>query len=581
LWNDLWLRGGADDAIGGGGGCGVCAERYITKFMGRGVLEAQGASGRIDLPVTLQTMTINSLFSDSAAGASANNGTLFTLLNDPIPSDNSILITNPLSGAPTAQILNGRLDDIAYSNGQLYGVVHSNNQLQIDSIATNGAMQTTLSQSTSNDSNNWRLSGVVNGNALLAVRADSSSSTQGNVINLSTLGVSLITVPAGPFFSDTVINSMGSALTSISPFGQNVASFPGGVAQGTRSSSTQYGSSFGSRAVSDEFTYNYSPSLPAAVQNSWNASVPILAGTVDGLTRLPQVVTIGGPIVISNYITPDGTTVSNVSAINSITQGFSGGSQATPFSISVQNSPTGDLSDRTIGQATATLNLATAHRGIYQLSIASAITGDYSYGSTVDHGRAIQASNVGAVANIAYDPISSNLVGNGDASLGPAGWEGSEVGTGFISELVSPDPSNKSFLVEPQPNFPAAIRQTLQLPTPNTPMLLSFSYFLFPTGVSGLDDIQVSLNGIQLGDVTTSSNSVQTFQTLVSNPLLENLNNASLMFNTETNLNASYVEIGNISLTGVPEPASGGLLIAFAAAALCHRRTRGAQKTRD
>jgi hypothetical protein len=541
-------------------------------------------NGRIDLPVDIQTVNISpsQMGLYTVAGATSNGSTLYTLLSSGFPSKKSILVANDAhSGAYLGQIqLSVRLSDIAYTNGQLYGTINGSNQLQIDTIAANGATQSIFSQAAVS-SGNWRLSGVSSGNTLLA--ADNSSTLSGGtgfVINPSTLQISQIAIaPSRGPLAETVINSAGNSFTAITDIDQNVASFPGGVAQGTRSASTTYGSSFIENVVSDEFNYTYLASMPAVARTAWQPTVSAV-GSFDGLIRLPQQVTVSAPITINNHIAPDGVTMSNVVPTNVSVNAYGlGGSDiiSVPYTYSVQSDAPGDLSDRVIAQASATVDLTNAPKGTYYALTDILLDGDYSYGSTTDHDRPIQTDNSNALVGFAYDPVSSNLVGNGDASLQGAGWEESIYTPAFTTGVFT-RASAKSFALIPAANEPSALRQTLQLPTPGTPMLLSFTYFLelFPN--ASPDDIQVFLNGVELADLTVSSGSVQTFQTLVTDPALENLSNASLMFRaTTTDPSESFVDVGNISLTGVPEPASGGLVV-FAAAALCCRRIRGTRE---
>ncbi len=540
-------------------------------------IEVQGSSGRIDLPVTFPTANLSSsLLGDSVVGATGNDATLYTLLNSPVSSANSVLLqTDSHSGAFLGSTqLNARLSDIAYTNGQLYGISSSSTSLQIDTIAANGTTQSIFSQAEPSSNFVWRLSGATNGDVLLAARGASSSNVSGVVINPTSLATSSITLPGTMSnFDDTIINSAANSVISITAGVQTAASFPGGVSQGALGSSNFHRTGFVSNAVSDEFTYTYSPSTPAVAQTQWDTSAsPSIVGLTDGLTRTPQVVTLSGPVNIINSVSPDGTTLSNVSATNLVNQGIPIGFNPTPFTISTQPAAPGDLSNRSLGQATATLNLATAQRSFYEVSSGPSITADYTHGSTIDQSRTVQVIS-GTATQFAYDPISSNIVGNGDAFLEQAGWEGIQ-GTvpTFLNGFVNPDPADHSFGLIPQATFPAAIRQFLQLPTANGPMTLSFTYFLdlFPDTTP--DDIQVFLNGTQIADVTASSGSVQTFQTVINNPAFENLTNAILLFQTTSNdPSGDGVGIGNISLTAVPEPASASLLI-FAAAALCRRR---------
>jgi hypothetical protein len=538
-----------------------------------GSLEVQGASGRIDIPITFAMANLGQ--SLNVSGATATDSTVYTLLNSTIPSINSVLqLSDPHTGNSLGTIqLDAQLSDIAYSNGQLYGVGSSSTSLQIDTIAANGATHNVLSQAMSSSTATWRLSGVANGSGLLAARGSfSSSNVPGFVIDPSSFSVSQITLSgtANSQLNDTVINAAGNTVTSIASQQTNT-SFPGGTSLGNVASNARYGTSSSGNAVSDEFNYNYSPTLPAVIQTIWNPTVSPLVGGADGLTRTAQVVSVSGPITISNFVKPDGTTLSNVVATNQITQ-FKGAPLfgSTPFNVSIQNNAPGDLSTRIVGQATATLNLGIAQRGVYSIQSTPSIAADYSYGTTVDQGRAVQARNVGG-ASFAYDPASSNLVGNGDAALSGAGWQGKS-GSLFVSQIVNADSSDHSFEFSPFSNFPAGMRQFLQEPTPNSPMQLSFTYnLLFSTSAN--DDIQIFLNTVLVADVVPTSTSALTFQTQINDPTLENLSNAVLLIQATTSGNSGVIEVGNISLTAVPEPV-GALILVVVGAVICARRSR-------
>jgi hypothetical protein len=195
----------------------------------------------------------------------------------------------------------------------------------------------------------------------------------------------------------------------------------------------------------------------------------------------------------------------------------------------------------------------------------------------VDHGRSVQASPPTAVTQFAYEPVSSNLVGNGDAAMNGAGWQGN-LGHTIVSQAVNSDPSHHRFYVVPFADQPGVMRQFLQLPTPNSPIQLSFTYSLQQLSAN-TDDVQVFLNSVLLADIQPTSTTEQTFQLLIDNPALENLSNPLLLFQaTSTASSGDIIYIGNISLTAVPEPATAWLL-ALAMVPWCagHRRQRASQ----
>jgi hypothetical protein len=545
-----------------------------------GTIQVQGSTGRINVPVTFGSAAVDFSKAYSVAGATSSGTVGYTLLAGASPSTNSTLILSDVeTGAYlTTRQLDASLSDIAYTNGQIYGIGATSTALQVVSIGTDGKTHSVINQSMPSSTAPWRLSGVSSGSGLLAARGSfSATNLPGYVIDPVAASVSQIALSgtANSPLNDMVINTAGSAVTAIGPFSQPITSYPGGVAQGSVPSNARYGTGFVSNSVSDEFNFNYLPTLPAAAQTMWNATISPLQGVTDGLTRTPQVVSLDGPVTISNHVAPDGTTLSNVAAVLQVSQFFGTGFGHTPFVTSVTNAAPADFSDRVIGQASASLDLATAERGLYSVGVSPNLTADYSYAATVDHGRAVQA--VGAAGTqFAYEPISANLVGNGDAFLNGAGWQGYQGSSpSFQSQVVNSDPANHTFYLTTQAGFPAAIRQFLQLPTPNAPMFLSFTYGIRSDLPGGPDDLRVSLNGVLLGDITASGTSLQTFQTEIDDPSLMNQANVVLMFQSSTTGPVNFLNVGNISLTAVPEPAMASSLLAIACgSALLRRRSR-------
>jgi len=548
-----------------------------SNFTG-GNVEVQGSSGQLDLPVTFQTAPVDFFLSFSVAGATANDTTAYTLLTPLQPSSNSsLLMEDPHTGAYLGTVaLNARFSDIAYTNGQLYGIGSSSTSLQVSTIAANGATQVVLNQTMPGSGGTWRLSGAADGSALLAARAFfSSSNVPGFVVNPTSLAVSQITLSgtASTQLDDNVINQPANAVASIGGTQQVLTAFPGGGALGNVPGNARYGTAFISNTVSDEFKYNYSPSMAAVMQTTWNLTASPLVGTTDGLTRQPQVVTVSGPISISNYVTPDGTTLSNVAVTNQIAQYMGPQFGHTPFVTSAQNVPASDLSNRNVGQGSASLDLSKAERGLYDVHLTSSATADYSYASTVDSNRFVQTGTLGSI-EFAYDPISNNLVGNGDAYLNGAGWQGMSGSlSSFQSQWVNSDPTNHCFVLIPQASYPSSMRQFLQQTTPDGPMSLSFTYDLRTLPTGGTDEIQAFLNGVLVADLMPSNSSLQTFQTEIDDPTLENASSVVLMFRTtSTAASGNFIDIGNISLTSIPEPTTGLLMMIPAAFMLRRRR---------
>ncbi|MGD0387872.1 MAG: hypothetical protein ABSC42_02860 [Tepidisphaeraceae bacterium] len=545
-------------------------------FVG-GNLEVQGFNGRIDLPLTLQAGSQGSFpFTiGDVAGAAANDTTLFTLINDEqSATDNSLVVmSDAQTGAYLGQVqLNARVADIAYTNGQLYGVLPNQNALQIDSIASNGTTQSVVNLSEPSFTGTWRLSGVVSGNNLLASHGTTTPNAIGYLVSpISPQQASQITVFGPPAVTlpllGTVFSADGNTVSYITSGEDAMTSLPADTYAGIRSSSYGIGN-LNSPVVSDEFAYTYAPSQPATVTLATYNSSGLSAVGTDGLFRLPQVVSATLNEYLWNGVAPDGVTLSNVSASNLLTQ--TGG--PTPVTISEQDASSGDFSSRSLGTTTLTLNLATAQRGFYEFSMNPNITADYSYGSTVDVGRTVQHPNYGG-GWFGYDPVSANIVGNGDASLQATGWEFCPDGDTGSWESQGVPATSRGFLLYPS----VSMRQILQLPTPNQPMLLSFTGADYNDTASPPVEVQVDLNGIMVDDVFVDSTSPQTFSTEITDPALQNLNNAVLMFYLPGNHNSllTGVALDDISLTALPEPATSASAVLLGGIFLGRRRNRG------
>jgi hypothetical protein len=541
-----------------------------------GKIEVQGFNGRFDFPTQIQgPPETSATATDTAVGATATDNVLYTLLSSPVQSASVITESDTHTGAYLGTIqLPSTFTDIAYTNGQLYGVqsVTASNHtqsLQIASIAANGSVQPLLTQSTSSSSStNWRLSGAVNGDSLLISPPliINSPSAETFIPSTPSTPPSTFNLPFGANVNDTVIHADGAAVTTIG--GQVDYSYPGAILIGPRSLSTSYGGGHQNTPISDEFNYTYTSSQPAYASLSGSPN-NLFTGSHDALYRLPQTLTGTQTIFLQNGVTPDGTTINNVIASGLVQQ-----DQGAPLPITIQetDAPPGPFAFRQIAQANISVNLAGASRGFYGIGTNSNLTADYTTGAITQTGQPVSVST-SDFAEFAYDPASANLVGNGDGSIAAFGWETVDGKTGDIDHAFAPS-SDLGFGIVPFSGDPQSLTQILELPTSNSPMELSFSYDDFSSGPA---DLTVSLNGIVLGDVSVTSKTPTTFQTIINNPSLENLANANLTFTaTAIGTNASsWVGVGSITLEAVvPEPASASLLGLAAMTVLTRRRRR-------
>ena len=556
----------------------IAATAVYQPENGLGSLYVQGFNGPMQLPVVQDDPA-----PDNAVGAAASNSDLYGLFSISSPANTSaVYINNAQTGAYEGSIsINAPLADIAYTNGQLYGLQVNSTSIQIDSISNTGTLTPVITQSTTTPSGaTWRLSGAVNGNSLLATALPVfTSPTTAFVINPAASQISPFTFGSGAqtpvINADTVINLAGNVVTLNSLGGQAQYAYPSGTFQ---TQTGPLGIYPAASVVSDEFTYNYPASDPAytgfaLVTSGGSSSGPFSPG-YDGLIRALSSFTV--QMQLENGAAPDGTTLSNV--------GVAAGQQLmiqqsgpSPLQISETPAAPGSFSARIVSTDTISLSPG-AERAVYEFGPApNALVADYTYGATTDIGRAVSYPT--GYFQFAYDPISSNLVGNGDFTLGTAGWEannfyslsGSQYGNGSVSV------GNGKVALQPNPQSSYAVRQLLQLPTADEPMLLSFDYNAFselPPASESSVELQVYLGNTLVGSLSADSTATQQDQITITNPALENLNGAYLTFVASGN-QGNGIALTDISLTAVPEPASLGLLFTGLAFARRPRRRRG------
>jgi hypothetical protein len=538
-----------------------------VEYIGRGDLSTQGFGGDMFLPFVQGPAPVNA---GPLVGFSASNLRLYDLYSGVGPGSNSTLsIGDAQAGTPLAVVpLSVQLSDIAYTNGQLYGIEANAGSIQIVSISDSGVIQPVATRSTTTTNMDWRLSGAVSGDSLFAMAIPAiGSSAPAYTINPQTAAVSTFTFSKAPSFAgatDSVINLAGDTVTVLGAFKQSAYSYPSGVFQQNLPVLSQYAPLISS----DEFTYNYDPSKAAYA--SVGLSGAITFGH-DGLSRFSAGFT-ATPWLL-NGASPDGTTLSNLATAPGVQILTQVSGPATASVIETQQAP-GPYSVRQL--ATDTISVPDV-RGVYQFGITgNALTADYSYGTTVDHGRQVANSQF-PIITVAVDPASSNLVGNGDFSLGAAGWESGSANTGstpFYTNISSTGISSQGVELATDPFGYSAVRQFLELPTASTPMELSFTYSVNPAfGVT--QDLQAYLGGELVGDVTAAG-SPQTFQTIITDPSLQNLSNAELRFQAAGGNTIVYID--NISLTAVPEPASIGTLGVACGSLFLRRRSRFAPR---
>jgi hypothetical protein len=504
-------------------------------------------------------------FFGNISGVSSDGTTVSTLQT---PTGNSSTITqwSAVTDAALPSItVPIQLSDIAYTNGGLYGVVSRSDALQIVSISSSGAITTLLTQPLATLGNHWRLSGAAAGSQLLVIGQSTTPNAVATLINPATSAVSSFTLPSSAglpaargALSDMVINLADSSVALIQtpdvPIAQAQLHLPDGALITHLTSPNFYSTIFHlSTVMSDEFSFAYNPTHNAVVQTGVTAT----SSSWNQLYRTPIAWTGSANELLTNGAAPDGTTLSNVSAPNAFRI-----TSPSPIQSTITATGNGTFSNQTLATGAFSINLQNAARGLYTIDSGAALSANYAYNGATDVGRTVKTA-VYQTLSFAYDPISSNLVGNGDFELSNFGWQDvsnpSFVGT---PDVVSDGPAgNHAPWLTPSTAQPVILAQTLQMETASTPMLLAFDYRLnsFPGGTAAID---LSLNGTVVGhvDLTSASTTYSHYQVLLTDPSLQNLNNAVFEVETTAIGNSAWVYLDNFSLTAVPEPASLSLL---------------------
>jgi hypothetical protein len=535
---------------------------------GDGALSVQGFNGPFDLQV-VQSVPVSGV----VAGAAASNATLYGLFTPSTSTTTSVItLNNAQTGAYESSLtINTPLSDIAYTNGQLYGLQVNSTSIQVDAISNSGALTPVVTQSASTPSGTtWRLSGAVNGDSLLATALPTfTAPTVAYSIDPAAAQVSPFAYGAGPAGSsinvDTVMNLAGNVVTLDAVGPQSQYSYPSGTFQDQVSPPGIYPGGISS----DEFTYNYPASDPAYVGFQISS---VTSNGYDNLFRsLPN---ISFQTQLENGIAPDGTTLSSVT-VAAGQQIISQQGGPSPLQITETDAAPGTFSYRTVATDTISLNPGAA-QGIYSYGITpNALTANYTYGNTTDVNRLI--SYEAGPFTFAYDPISSNIVGNGEFSLGTAGWEAdtnySFNPNEFLNESV--DIYNDQAILSPTSSSPYALRQFLQLPTAGSPMVLSFDYDLLGNSPGPGLTLDAYLGSTLVGTFAADTAGTEFYQTTITNPALENLNGTYLTFVANSPVSEDVIGLTDISLTAVPEPTSLGVFFfGLALARRPHRRLR-------
>jgi hypothetical protein len=188
------------------------------------------------------------------------------------------------------------------------------------------------------------------------------------------------------------------------------------------------------------------------------------------------------------------------------------------------------------------LNIDTAQRGVYELTAQIDLRGRYINGGTQSE-RSINVNN-SLYYSFAVDPVSANLVGNGDFSLSTYGWNDA----GLVvsdSEVTS---RTHVLWMTPYSSSPDEVNQILELPL-SQDMEFSFDYRLreFPGNSCNL---LVTLDGITIAEINNiqPSSVYQHFSASITNPSFEGLSGAVLRFQISSIGGSSWFYVDDVNL---------------------------------
>jgi hypothetical protein len=337
---------------------------------------------------------------------------------------------------------------------------------------------------------------------------------------------------------------------------------PSGTTRGVLTNGASYGvSGVQSQPLfSDEFNYAWDPSKNGVQTTGISTTTPTM---FNKLYRTPFVWQGSATATLSNGIAPDGTTITNVVAANPFRT-----SGPVAMQASVTPSAAGTFSARTIGTGSFSVDLNGSPRGLYTIDTHMPLTGTYAHGGVTEDGRTIDNLRYSS-QGFAYDPISSNIIGNGDFELSNYGWDDVTNPNFVTSPFVIQDgltTNHVSWITGSE-----TIRQILEMPTANSAMMLSFDYRLdpFPGGTFALD-VMLAGKAVAHVDMTTPSTTFSHYSVLLTDPTLENLSGAELRVQMTEN-GSAWAYLDNFSLTAAPEPGT-GMLMAIPALGLLRRR---------
>lgn len=485
----------------------------------------------------------------------------------------SSLITHTLGASSSQSItLTRTLADLAYSNNRLYGIVDQPGRLEVVTVGSDGVLTTVLNQvAATPTAGSWRFAGDARGDMLAAYFSPTSSTQPQNLYRIQpSTGTVVSSLPLSspgsqnlPLASNLVLRNHSETLTTISMKGSRIEqadfSFPALSPQGVFVGQQSGGLlPLAQEYFSDEVDYPLSSVIAdLQLQSSQGAS--------QKLYRRPVLLDFRVDSVLANAVVPDGTTLTDVFIPGPVVTQIAG-----PMSIPLVQAPAapGELSERSLGSASALINLGTIARGVYTFTINQTVVATHHTSSSSSVQPFTYLNQGSRVVSFGYDPVSLNLIGNGDLGLGSLGWEtpklprvtGAQFGTFDSGHRVMSFTSLP--LVSSAPSIPAATSQILELALHSGAMNLALTARVTAEPYV----LSAYLNELLVASYVVTSTDYQTLNFLVDVPELYGDENVNLTLYGVSEVTTSLSRPGSLfiqqlSLTAIPEPRIACLLL--------------------
>jgi hypothetical protein len=312
--------------------------------------------------------------------------------------------------------------------------------------------------------------------------------------------------------------------------------------------------------LSDGFQANYTGPTLAHTTATYSGITPNV------LLRKPQTLSGSATLSLLNGIAADGVTPTNVRVDPLLNISAPAGVTST---ITQQTSP-GDFSARDLGSANYSINLAGPHRGLITInhpSILQADQGDI---------QVIRSTSL----NLAYEPISANIIGNGDFDIGRDRYYGwTFIGGNSFARV----PGNQYLSLPAYSGTSGlSIYQDLELGIPDDQLILSFDLPNFggTPQAPGTGNLRFLLDGQLFYQMSITANApALSISAIVNVPPTVDWDNPRLSIDFRRTSGSSsdtlFASVDNLSLVFIPEPS---LTAALFAPALLLRRPSASRR---